>query len=721
MKMKTGKFYVTTPIYYINYTPSVGSAYTTIIADILARWHRLRGDRVFYLTGLDENSVKTVQAARDRGIKNIQVYADSMAKKWIDVWETLKISNNGFIRTTEERHKKVVSEFFMKVFNKGDIYKGKYEGLYCDGCEAFLTESDLVDGRCPAHKKPPKKISEDNYFFRLSRYQGKILEHIKKNPDFVKPKSRRNEIVSFISAGLQDVSISRPDLIWGITLPTDKNHRFWVWFDALVNYISGVPEGEWPADLHIIGKDILRFHCAIWPGMLLSAGYKLPKTIFAHGFFTVNGQKMSKSLGNVIDPVYLTKKYSVDAVRYFLTREIPFGEDGDFSVVSLVTRNNNELADTLGNFINRVLSFVYNKSDKKVPQPRNYDDLDKQLVEKMKTYTDKAGKLMEDLQLHEALDRIMKLAKFGNEYFQAKKPWEGESSNCLYLGANLVRSLAVLLEPFIPESAEIVWKFLNLGGSVHRQSWDSAKDLLLKPGHVIGKPSPLFRKFELDEEPGPGEGKTPELNIVVDKRVENLGLKARGAVIQGVSVKRKHSGLEKLKKKAVEGFSVDKKIIEGYRRIYQKMSMPDIKNPIENLHGIIKKSGKLPTINTVVDSYNVVAARRSLSVGAHDLNKIEGDTVRFRITDGSEFYIPLGSGKRAKINSGEFAVVDDKHVLCRLDIKQGEHTKITPGTRSVFIYVQGNENTTDGYLLEALKEICGNITRFCGGKCTILD
>ena len=494
------KVLITTPIYYINDVPHIGHTYTTIAADILARWHRLRGDDVFFLTGLDENSVKTVQAARELGIKDIQKYADSMAAKWEKVWEILNISNDNFIRTTEERHKENVRRFFTLVYEKGDIYRGKYEGLYCEGCEAFITESDLVNGKCALHKKVPKIIKEENYFFKLSKYQDKLLEYIEENPDFIQPESRRSEVISFIREGLKDVSISRPNIEWGIELPIDVKHRFWVWFDALVNYL--INEKYWPANVHLIAKDILRFHAIIWPGMLLSADYELPKKIFAHGFLTINSQKISKSLGNIIDPLYLAKKYSVDALRYFLFRETPFGQDGDFSETALKARLNNELVANIGNFIHRTLTFIWSRFDAKIPKAEEYDELDKEFEEKIRTVAQDVAKKLEKIRLEKGLEKILEFSGFCNRYFQQKQPWakRENAKTCLYLCANAVRILAVLLEPYLPSSAEELWRQLNLKDSVHKQSWSSALELTMKSGHRINRPRPLFKKFEAKKE-----------------------------------------------------------------------------------------------------------------------------------------------------------------------------------------------------------------------------
>lgn len=494
------KVLITTPIYYINDVPHIGHTYTTVAADILARWHRLKGRDVFFLTGLDENSVKTVQAAEKRGL-DIQTYADEMSVIWKETWKTLNISNDDFIRTTEDRHKRNVNNFFLRVNEKDDIYKGKYEGLYCEGCEAFLTESDLVDGMCPLHKKEPKAVKEENYFFKLSKYQDKILNHIKENPDFIQPATRKNEVVSFVKSGLKDISISRPGLEWGIVLPIDNKHRFWVWFDALLNYL--IDKSYWPASVHLIAKDILRFHAVIWPGMLLSAGYKLPTKIFAHGFLTIDGQKISKSLGNAIDPLFLADRYSVDALRYFLFRDISFGEDGDFSETALQARLNNELVANVGNFIYRVLSFLRTNFGSVVPEPNALGKVDKDLIEKMSNAKQSVEAAIENYKLHEALHAVVELSKEGNRYFQKKKPWKTlkkKPEDCIatmYIAVNLVRALAILFAPFMPSTCERLWGQLNLDGSVFEQDFDDLDKLHISPGHRIGQIEPLFKKFEI--------------------------------------------------------------------------------------------------------------------------------------------------------------------------------------------------------------------------------
>lgn len=498
------KFYITTPIYYVNGPPHLGHAYTTIAADVLTRWHRLKGDDVFFLVGTDEHGEKIEKAAQAAG-KSPKEFVNEIAQQFKKTWDFLDISYDDFIRTTEERHKKFVEDFIKIVNKKGDIYKGNYEGLYCIGCESFKTETELVDGKCTEHPNIElKKLKEETYFFKLSKYQKRLLEFYEKNPEFLSPKSRAPEIINRVREGLKDFSITREKLKWGIPFPLDNSHVVYVWFDALPNYISafGGTKGKlfkkfWPADVHLVGKEINWFHSVIWPAMLFSAGLELPKKVFSHGWWTVDGKKMSKSLGNVINPIEVSKKYSVDAFRYFVLREVPFGDDGNYSESELVKKINGELVANIGNFVHRTLSFIYNNFKGKVPHPTlHYSKIDTDFENKIRSVQEKISALIENLQFDKALNEILEFSAAGNQYFQQKEPWKTQDRTCLYLCINAVRSLAILLYPFTPSTTEALWQYLNLDGKVDEVDLSSASKLVIKSNHKINKPQILFKKVE---------------------------------------------------------------------------------------------------------------------------------------------------------------------------------------------------------------------------------
>jgi methionyl-tRNA synthetase len=488
----------------VNAPPHLGHLYEKICADVIARFHRLKEEDVFFLTGTDENAQKNEKAAKELGVP-VKELVDKNAKIFEELCEVFNVSNDDFIRTTEERHVKVSQSIFQKVFDKGDIYKGYYEGYYCTGCEAFLTERDLVDGKCPEHGKEPEWLKEESYFFRLSKYQDQILKLV--SGQFIFPEERKNEIVTRIkNEGLKDLSVSRSNIVWGIDTPIDKKHKIYVWIDALVNYVSALdyPDGKkykkyWPADVHLIGKGINWFHSVIWPAILLSAGIPLPKNILVHGYITLGGEKLSKSKGTVIDPFELEKKFYVDAVRYFLLREVPFGKDGSFLEEALIEKTNNELVATIGNFIHRTLSFVASQFDCKVPVPSKYDKTDKEFEEKIKSVAGEVAAEMEKNKLDIGIRKILEFCGECNQYFQKREPWKNkeEAKTCLYLCTNAVRSLAILLNPFVPSATEKLWGLLNYEDSVHEQKWQSASVLKIKYGHEIKKPEILFKQIEV--------------------------------------------------------------------------------------------------------------------------------------------------------------------------------------------------------------------------------
>ncbi len=456
--MATKKFYLTTPIYYPNDIPHLGHAYTTIAADALARWHRLLGNKVFFLTGTDEHGKKIARTAEKVG-KTPEQFTDALVPEFKKAWHTLNITYDRFIRTTEEDHKKVVQYILEKVNANNDIYKGMYEGLYCTECEAYYTEKDVPTAHCPIHKKPLETLKEESYFFRLSKYQPFLLDFYKKNPEFISPKKRKQEIINRVKEGLRDFSISRTSFSWGIPLPFDKKHITYVWFDALINYLSGVDilknkkqfSTFWPADVHLIGKDILWFHVVYWPAMLKSAGIELPKKVFAHGFLTLHNEKIGKSAGNAITIQTLINYAGVDTARYFLLRSTPFGEDGDFSEHALKERHNNELANKLGNLVTRTTALAERYGIEKTLIKRLSS---KQLYTKITNY-------LKNLEFDKALNEIFSFIDRCNKFIQTKKPWETKDKEVLYELCNALKDIAILLSPFLPETSEKIATILN--------------------------------------------------------------------------------------------------------------------------------------------------------------------------------------------------------------------------------------------------------------------
>ncbi len=458
-------FYITTPIYYPNDKPHIGHAYTTLAGDILARWHMLLGKEVFFLTGTDEHG-KKIQRAAEKARKRPQTFVDHLIPEFKEAWKALNIKYSRFIRTTDKDHEQVVQVLLSEIHKKGDIYEGYYEGFYCTACEAYYTEKELVENCCPIHKTKIEKLKEASYFFRLSQYQKKLLDWYKKNPEFIQPAARKQEIINRVKEGLQDLSISRTSFDWGIPLPFDKSHVCYVWFDALANYLSGIGYLEnntqfkkyWPADVHLVGKDILWFHAVIWPAMLLSLDIEPPKQVFAHGWWTLDKEKISKSKGALISIPELIQIAGVDAARYFLFRAIPFGEDGDFSERALVERHNNELADKLGNLVSRVSALAEQHG---LAKTKLLDS--SSVIKRVSTHFEK-------LELDKALNELFTFIDLLNEYTQHKKPWESKDTKVLYQLCNGIKDATILLSPFIPETAEkiahvfhfeLTWKALQ--------------------------------------------------------------------------------------------------------------------------------------------------------------------------------------------------------------------------------------------------------------------
>jgi methionyl-tRNA synthetase len=507
-------FYITTPIYYPNDVPHIGHAYDALAADFIARYHRVRGDRVLHLTGVDEHGLKLQRAAEAAGM-DPQAWVDSMDPKWREVWGRLDIANDLYIRTTEERHTRAVQKILQDVYDNGreDIYLGTYEGWYCVACEAYYTDDELLPGElCPIHERPVERMSEENYFFRLSAYQDRLLQHYEEHPKAVQPETRRNEVLSVIKGGLQDFSISRTSFRWGVPLPWDPNHICYVWFDALTNYITAAGYGTdlemyarvWPADIHLIGKDITRFHASYWPAMLMAAGVALPLQVWAHGWLLVGGQKMSKTKATGIHPFELLDHFGVDAYRYYFMREIQFGQDGSFSWESMVERSNADLANGLGNLASRVLAMLGSYFDGQVPEEGDRSiagDLPDLAADVARRYDEE----MLDLGLTTALATVWELVGRANQYLVEKEPWKAvrdpdrraEVASVLYAAAETLRVLAVMIYPIMPSAAGRLWEQLGIDEGLDDQRLPrAARWGQLLPGTKTSKGEALFPRLE---------------------------------------------------------------------------------------------------------------------------------------------------------------------------------------------------------------------------------
>lgn len=517
------KFYITTPIYYVNDRPHVGHAYTTTAADALARFHRLRGVDVFFSVGVDENSQKNVQAMEAAGEKDLTSYLDKMAREWKKTWDDLDISYDDFIRTTSAEHQRAVVRFWEAVKKSGDIYEGTYEGVYCVGCEAFKTQSDIGDGRCLLHpNKELQKINEKNYFFRASRYRDALLKLINEDEQFVRPEARRNEVRNYIKDHLADFSISREakNLQVGIPVPGDDSQRIYVWFDALINYLSivgyGTDDGKaqawWPADLQLVGKDIIKFHCALWPAMIMSAAKNdealrredglpcLPRSIFAHGFFTIEGQKISKSLGHTIDPRELTAQYGFDALRYYMLRDIPFGDDGDFSRARLEERYIHDLSHTLGNLVNRAVAMSRRYFDGRVPESKGEGKWTFAGQKGVRMLAEEVEKAVHRVRFDLALEAIWNELSKANKFIEDTQPFKLVKTDkeavgeILYSLLEYCRAAAWLIEPVLPTTAEKIIR--QLGQHPETESRTGMAQLLiwggLKSGAELPEPAILF-------------------------------------------------------------------------------------------------------------------------------------------------------------------------------------------------------------------------------------
>jgi methionyl-tRNA synthetase len=529
--MALEKFYLTTPIYYVNDLPHIGHAYTTIAADVLARYKRLAGCEVFFLTGTDEHGIKIERSARDRSVSP-QEWTDTISEQFRSLWARLNISYDDFIRTSQPRHKAVAQAVFQKAYEKGDVYKGLYEGWYCIPDETFLLESELQGGRCPICGRAVEWITEEAYFFRLSRYQDWIIEHIESHPTFIQPASRRNEVLSFVRGGLRDLCVSRSTFTWGIPVPFDSTQVIYVWIDALTNYLTAIGYGTdaqtfgkfWPANIHLIGKEILRFHAVIWPILLRSADLPPPLQVFAHGWWTADGEKMSKSKGNVIDPGRLAEELAqragtpldtaVDAIRYFVLREVAFGLDGDFSHTALVQRFNADLANDLGNLLSRTLTMLRRYCQGVIPQPMPAESSDNTLAEAAVKLLPDLDPLLNELAFHRALARLWEYIRLVNRYIDEQAPWalardpaqRRQLDTVLYNQVESLRLIALLLFPFMPHTAASMWRQLGLQDDISAQHLAVATEWGgTRPGTPIRPGEQLFPRIEAGRPPSAAE------------------------------------------------------------------------------------------------------------------------------------------------------------------------------------------------------------------------
>jgi len=498
-------FYVTTPIYYVNATPHVGHAYTTIAADILARHRRQRGEETFFLTGTDEHGSNIARVAEEAGL-DPKTFVDQNAAKFLEMTRRINVSNDFFIRTTDERHEALVQEFLQKIYDAGEIYEGVYSGLYCSRCESFYSEAELVDGKCPQHGIPPEWVEEKNYFFRLSGYQDRLLELYDSNPDFVLPKFRANEARSFIEQGLDDISVSRATQRWGVSVPWDPEQVVYVWVDALINYWSALAfarEGEdlrpalWPEVHHLLAKDILKFHCVIWPALLLGAGISVPKQLFVHGYLLMDDRKMSKSVGNVIDPLELIDVYGVDPVRYYLFRAASFGQDGNISVDGLHERYERELGNDLGNLLSRTTAMVARYREGTLPVVAGTPELGSELD----GLADKVAARLDAYDLTGGLDEIWEVVRALNRHVEQNAPWElakdearsADLDRVLFDLADGLRVLAIVLAPYLPETSP---RILAALGQDEGLALGSARSGQTSGAEGIRPADPLFPRVD---------------------------------------------------------------------------------------------------------------------------------------------------------------------------------------------------------------------------------
>ncbi len=700
--MDKNNIYITTTLPYVNSSPHVGFALEIVQADALARFYRLQGREVFFNTGTDEHGQKIAEAAA-KNSKDTQEYVDHYAAEFRKLANLLNLTPDNFIRTTDENHIKAAQELWHRASENGDIELKKYKGIYCVGCEAFLKGGDLNEkGECLNHPgKKPEEVEEENYFFKLRNYKERLQEYLN-NSESVIPEFRRKEALQILGA-LDDVSISRSKerLQWGIPVPGDDSQVMYVWFDALSNYIStlGFPNEDgnfkkfWLKGhtIQMAGKDQIKFQSIIWQAMLLSAGIKPTDSIFYHGFITSGGQKMSKSIGNVINPSELVERYGVDATRYILLRHVHPTDDSDLTWERMDEWYTANLVNGLGNLVARVMKMAETHLDKPVERPAAAD------------FSEEYIEALENFEFNAATDYIWKKIQVLDQKITETEPFK------------LIKTDRVAAQKLI---SEMVLELYSIGRLLYPIMPETNK--IIKEAVLQNiKPENLFERLEFAKEENKNEEKK-DISITIEPELAEKGIKVAAAICTvPKNQKRRGSELQKLIDTELAGGVVShENVFNEYKKFYEAVGMQHA-TAAGHLQELFDASGTIPNINRVVDCYNLTSLKSGISFGAHDTSGITGN-VKFAFTNGNEKYTPLGADKEVQVKEGEYAFMDEEKILCRMDIKQCEETKITAGTREFILYAQGNAATSTESVQEALDEVCKNIEQFCGGECKVV-